>query len=354
MSLLEIILPIRKGNFALNLDLRLPLDGITAIFGPSGSGKTSLLRAIAGLDRHQGGKISFASQVWQDDRDFTAVHKRGLGYVFQEDNLFSHLNVRENLHYGTRRAGTEPAALEHIIAMLQLQNLLEHKPWQLSGGERQKVAIARALAIKPQLLLMDEPLAALDQTFKQEFLPALKSLVNELRLPMLYVSHASDEVAQLADNLVLLDKSGSASYGQVAKMLTDPHLVLAHRQEAEAIISAEVSAYDTEYAMLTLEFSGQKIFVSGRQMLAGTQVRLRILAQDISLTLSSQQGTSILNIFNVTIKEIFPFSTAHDTVLLDLAGTPLLARITRKSRDLLGLKPGQEVFAQIKSVAIAQ
>lgn len=354
MNLLSIKLPIRKGNFALSLELDLPLHGITAIFGPSGSGKTSLLRAIAGLDKYPGGYVKFAAQTWQDETVFTPVHKRQLGYVFQEDNLFSHLSVKENLRYGTRRAGTDTAVIDHIIIMLQLQNLLEHKPWQLSGGERQKVAIARALAIKPQLLLMDEPLAALDQTFKQEFLPALKNIVNELRLPLLYVSHASDEVAQLADNLVLIDKSGTASYGQLATMLTDPDLVLAHRQEAESIISAEVSAYDTEYAMLTLQFSEQKIFVSGKAMHAGTTVRLRILAQDISLTLSPQQGTSILNIFSVTIKEIFPFSAAQDTILLDLAGTPLLARITRKSKDLLGLKPDQNVFAQIKSVAIAQ
>jgi molybdate transport system ATP-binding protein len=352
--MLELTLPIRKGNFRLDIDLKLPLVGITAIFGPSGSGKTSLLRAIAGLDKHPGGAIRFASQTWQDANNFTPVHKRELGYVFQEDNLFSHLSVQQNLQYGTRRAGTEPAALDHIIAMLQLQDLLEHKPWQLSGGERQKVAIARALAIKPQLLLMDEPLAALDQTFKQEFLPALKNLVNELALPLLYVSHASDEVAQLADNLVVLDKSGSADYGKIAAMLTDPHHTLAHRRDAESIIFAEVSGYDADYAMLTLKFYGQDIFVSGKPMLAGTQVRLRILAHDISLTLAPQQGTSILNIFSVTITEIFSSSAAHDTVLLDFVGTPLLARITRKSRDLLGFHKGQQVFAQIKSVAIAQ
>ena len=262
--------------------------------------------------------------------------------------------MRKNLLYGTSRAGTEPAALEHIIEMLQLRKLLEHKTWQLSGGERQKVAIARALAIKPKLLLMDEPLAALDQAFKQEFLPALKNLVSEFAIPLLYVSHASDGVAQLADNLVLLDKNGTASYGQIATMLTDPNQTLAHRQDAESIISAEVSGYDADYSMLTLAFSGQQIFVSGKHMQPGTKVRLRILAQDISLTLAPQIGTSILNIFSVTIKKIFHFSTAHDTVLLDLAGTPLLARITRKSKDLLGLHEGQKVFAQIKSVAIAQ
>jgi molybdate transport system ATP-binding protein len=168
------------------------------------------------------------------------------------------------------------------------------------------------------------------------------------------VSHASDEVAQMADNLVLLDKSGKASYGQIAAMLTDPTLALAHRQDAESIISAEVVAYDAEYGMLTMQSCGQTIFVSGKQLVNGTRLRLRILAQDISLTLEPQRGTSILNIFGVIIKDIFPFSTAQDTVLLDLAGTPLLARITRKSKDLLGLRSGDKVFAQIKSVAIAQ
>jgi molybdate transport system ATP-binding protein len=354
VSTLNLKLPIRKGNFALNVDLSIPLQGVTAVFGASGTGKTSLLRAIAGLDRHVGGLVNFADQMWQDHHNFTAVHKRGVGYVFQEDNLFTHLSVEENMQYGTSRASNTKAAVDHIITLLQLQNLLTRRPSQLSGGERQKVAIARALAILPKLLLMDEPLAALDQTFKQDFLPQLKALISELGIPLLYVSHAADEVAQLADNLVLLDKSGAAKCGNIIEMLTNPELTLAHRQEAESLLTATVNSYDAHYHLLSLHLCGQTISVSGKPLAPGTSVRVRILAQDVSITLAAQHDTSILNIFPVTIEQIFPYSAAQDTILLNLAGSHLLARITRKSKDLLGLKTDQKVFAQIKSVALSQ
>jgi molybdate transport system ATP-binding protein len=345
-------LPISRGDFALQVDLRLPGTGVTAIFGPSGVGKTSLLRAIAGLDRYPGGLVRFDDQVWQDATTFLPVHRRAIGYVFQEDNLFSHLNVLDNLRFGATRAGVEPAFVDQVIAILELQSLLAQYPRQLSGGQRQKVAIARALALKPRLLLFDEPLAALDGAFKQDFLPQLKQLLTLQQTPMLYVSHATEEVAQLADHLVLMERSGRITAGPFARMLTDPALSLASRADAEALITATVSAHDANYGLLTLAFAGGMLTVSGAPLVAGTAVRVRVLAQDVSLTLAQQSQTSILNICPAVITRIFPWSAAQDTVLLDMHGIPLLARITRKSRDTLALVPGSRVYAQIKSVAL--
>lgn len=354
MSGIQTRLTIRKGSFALDVDLLMPERGVTAIFGPSGTGKTSLLRAVAGLDRHAGALIRFGAEVWQDNTQFMPVHRRSLGYVFQEDNLFKHLDVLGNLRFGTRRAGVDDAFLEQVIEILDLRGLLAQYPAQLSGGQRQKVSIARALALQPQLLLFDEPLAALDVTFKQEFLPQLKRLLALRDTPMLYVSHATEEVAQLADHLVLVEKSGSIVAGAFAQMLTNPALSLASRADAESLIDARVSAHDAHYQLLTLQFQGGTLAVSGLALAIGKQVRVRVLAQDVSLTLTQQTGTSILNICAATIVEIFAYSPAQDTVLLDLGGTSLLARITRKSRETLELQAGSAVFAQIKSVALLQ
>jgi len=344
---------LRRGDFTLPVDLELPSDGITAFMGESGTGKTSLLRAIAGLDRHEG-EVRIDELCWQDAQRFVPVHQRELGYVFQEDNLFPHLDVRGNLDFAARRSGATQDEIADVIKRLALQALLKAKATQLSGGERQRVALARALLTKPKLLLMDEPLSAVDAAFKASFLPQLKRLVQELRIPLLYVSHYADEVAQLADTLVLFRRGAAPISGPVSAMFTDLSLPLAQRSDAESILEAVVTGYEANYGLLRLQTDARLgvLRVGGDELPPGTPVRLRVMAQDVSLTLSRQQDTSILNICPVTVSAIEQSSDSQMTVLLALGSARLLARITRKSADHLRLFVGQSLFAQIKSVAL--
>ena len=221
---------IDRGDFRLDVDLSIPARGITALFGPSGCGKTTLLRAIAGLERVPGGHLGMAGETWQDDGLFVPTHKRPIGYIFQEASLFSHIDVRGNLEYGTRRMrdGQDRVSLEEAVDLLGIGHLLDRRPHTLSGGERQRVAIARALAVSPRLLLMDEPLASLDLERKQEILPYLESLHRTLEIPVIYVSHEPDEVARLADHMVLLEAGRVIASGTVHDMFTRLDLPLAN------------------------------------------------------------------------------------------------------------------------------
>jgi molybdate transport system ATP-binding protein len=212
----------RLGAFRLDVDLQCPSSGITSLFGPSGCGKTSVLRAIAGLDRHSGAYVKIGESVWQDEQFFLPPHRRPLGYVFQEPSLFEHLDVRRNLEYGIKRVDKDHrrVALDNAIELLEIGGLLKRKPDKLSGGERQRVAIARALALSPRLLLMDEPLAAVDVERKQEIIPYIESLHRELKIPVIHVSHLPDEVARLADHLVLLESGKVSASGEVHELFT--------------------------------------------------------------------------------------------------------------------------------------
>ena len=345
---------IQRGDFTLDVDLQLPAQGTSALFGPSGCGKTTLLRAIAGLDRHPDAYLKVDDQVWQDGARFLPPHQRPLGYVFQEASLFAHLDVRGNLQYGLKRVpqAERRVSLDSAIALLGLEPLLKRKPEQLSGGERQRVAIARALAVSPQLLLMDEPLAALDRARKQEILPYLDSLHQSLDIPLLYVSHSADEVAQLADHLVLLETGRVTGSGAIGDMLTRLDLPLAHGDDAEALIEARVVEHDTDYHLTYVEFASGRFTVPHKELPLGSTVRLRVAARDVSLTLARQTDTSILNIFPATIEAISPEGVAQMTVRLKVGDTALLARVTRKSAAALDLQPGKPVFAQAKSVAV--
>ncbi len=344
------------GEFSLDVDLMLPGRGVSAIFGPSGSGKTSLLRCMAGLECAQGGYLSVNGEVWQDDakRIFKPVHRRSLGYVSQAANLFAHLSVQGNLDYGLKRIpqAERKVSLIQVIELLGITKLLSRQPTTLSGGEAQRVAIARALATSPQLLLMDEPLAALDVQRKAEVLPYLERLHTELSIPVIYVSHAPDEVARLADHLVLLDAGRVLASGPTRELLTRLDLPLAHGDAAAAIIDAVVMRVEPEYHLSHAKFAGGHVTVLNPNLKIGQQVRIRVQARDVSLTLTRQQGTSVLNIFAATVSSISADSPGQAMVALSAGGSMLLARVTRKSLDTLQLQPGSAVFAQVKGVAV--
>ena len=343
-------------GFMLDVDLTLPAGQINAIMGPSGSGKTSILRAIAGLDRAASGQIIVQGQVWQDDTNgqFVPTHQRGVGYVFQESSLFTHLNVLENLRFGLKRAKHKSISLslEHCTVLLGLNALLERSTTTLSGGERQRVAIARALLSSPGLLLLDEPLAALDGQRKAELLPYLESMHRELDIPVLYVSHAADEVARLADHLVLLEAGRVRASGAVTELLTRLDSTLAHGDSAAGVLIATISGHEPEYGLTYADFDGGQLALTENLQPPGRSVRLRIQARDVSLTLEHQSGTSILNILPAQVADLSPDGPGQVMVRLMVGSSALLARISAKSAAALGLQRGQPVFAQVKGVAV--
>lgn len=345
---------LQRGDFSLRTDLELPGRGINAIFGPSGSGKTSLLRAIAGLDRDPNGYCRVGEQVWQDGRAFVPPHRRSLGFVFQEASLFEHLSVRRNLQFGLERTpeARRRVHLEEAAALLRVEDLLDRDTAALSGGERQRVALARALLRSPSLLLMDEPLASLDRRSKLEILPYLERLHDELAMPVIYVTHAADEVARLADHLVLLESGEVRAAGPTGELMTRLDVARDQGAEAEAIIEARVVEHDADYRLSYLEFAGGRLSVAGTVDPIGRRVRLRVLARDVSLTLQPQSGTSILNIFPATVDELVETGPSQALVKLDVGGVSMLSRITRKSVSVLGIAPGREVFAQVKAIAL--
>ena len=320
----------RLGDFQLDLDLQLPPAESPRCSDHPGCGKTTVLRAIAGLDRHPGGYFRLGDAVWQDDGTFIPTHRRPLGYVFQEPSLFEHLSVAGNLEYGIRRVAREQrrVALENAVDLLQIGKLLPRMPATLSGGERQRVAIARALALSPRLLLMDEPLAAVDVERKQEIIPYIESLHRELQIPVIHVSHLPEEVARLADHLVLLNDGSVSASGDVHELFTRLDLPLSRGNEAGAVIEAVVAAHDEAYQLTYLDFNGGRIAMAGIDLPAGTQARLRLAARDVSLTLAQQSDTSILNIFPATVEEIQCAGDAQATVRLSTGDVSFLASIT--------------------------
>lgn len=350
----------RRGDFHLAVDLSLPATGITGVIGPSGCGKTSLLRAIAGLDRLPGGELSLGPQLWQSERHFVPPHQRRLGYVFQEASLFEHLSVRGNLEYGWRRTPERERRLhpETLIDWLNLGPLLSRPVSALSGGERQRVAIGRALAASPDLLLMDEPLSALDPASKQAILPYLERLHESLSIPVLYVSHAPEEVARLADHLVVMEGGRVLASGSLAELLTRPDLPLARLDDASAVLVGTVEGHDNHYALTRVALGAAEeppvgsLTLTRQNRAPGEPVRLRVAARDVSLALNPATDSSILNGLPVTVTALSPHDEARVTVHLRCGQQPLLARVTRKSADDLALGPGQSLYAQIKTVAL--
>ncbi|WP_408596476.1 molybdenum ABC transporter ATP-binding protein [Pseudomonas sp. PLMAX] len=352
-------LKLSYSGFALDVDLQLPGRGVTALFGHSGSGKTTCLRCIAGLERADQGFVQVNDEVWQDSDKgiFVPPHKRALGYVFQEASLFPHLSVLANLQFGLKRIPRQQRRVDmaHATELLGISHLLDRHPQHLSGGERQRVGMARALLTSPTLLLMDEPLAALDAQRKSEILPYLQRLHDELDIPVLYVSHSQDEVAQLADHIVLLSDGKALASGPIGQTLARLDLPLALGDDAGVVIQGHVAAYDAHYQLLTLQLpdTDLNIRVAHTPMAPGQALRCKVQARDVSLSLHGDEQSSILNRLPVTVvSEMAADNSAHVLVRLDAAGSPLLARITRYSRDHLNLHPGQRLWAQIKAVAV--
>jgi len=345
------------GGFVLDLELAVPGRGVTALFGPSGAGKTTCLRAIAGLERVPGGFLEVGGEVWQDESRgiFRPVHRRALGYIFQETTLFPHLSVSRNLDYGRhrRRANARRSILITSSGCLTFGPLLDRRPDTLSGGERQRVAIARALLASPQLLLLDEPLASLDLARKSEILPCLEQLHHELEIPVIYVSHAIDEVVRLADHLVLLAGGRVAASGPLAETLARLDLPEAFADEAGMVVEGTVGASDPAYGLVRLDFPGGSVHVAHAAEPAGRRLRFQIKARDVSVALEKPRDTSILNLVPAKVVAVAETAgAAHVLVRLDAGGTPFVARVTRLSRDRLKLEPGTAVWAQIKAVAV--
>ncbi len=352
-------LRLQRGEFVLDVDMRLPGSGVCVLFGRSGCGKTSLLRAIAGLERAEG-VLEFRGQRWQDRHSFRPPHLRPLGYVFQEASLFAHLDVMGNLTFGYQRVppAQRRIVLDEAISLLGLDNLLQRNAQTLSGGQRQRVAIARALLTSPQLLLLDEPLASLDGPSKAEILPYLERVRDELALPMIYVTHAPEEVARLADQLILLENGRIQAYGTLNQLLTAPDLPLAHLDDAAAVLPARVLGHDAHYALSELAVPGGSLWIAGCQLAQGSATRVRILARDVSLALQPSPGSSILNSLPAQLVDLSADrDPANLLARLELRaqGQPsqsILARLTRRSADRLNLQVGMRVHAQIKAVAL--
>ncbi|MCX4193648.1 molybdenum ABC transporter ATP-binding protein [Methylophaga sp. OBS1] len=351
---LRIQLNIPRKDFAINVSLSVTSGQITSIFGPSGCGKTSVMRAIAGLENKATGHIQMADEVWQKADYFRPPHQRDIGYVFQDASLFPHLNVYDNLQFGLRRQAKEKrrVSLEQAIELLALSPLLKRSIDKLSGGEKQRVAIARAVATSPSVLLFDEPLAAVDIAHKQEILRYIQSLHRELDIPMLYVSHAIEEVARLSDNLVLLEKGQQLASGKTVDLLSQLSLPLAHYEEAAAMLDTYVTGRDEQYGLNLLAFADSHLQVSHGSLKQGDKVRLRIMARDVSLTLQRHESSSILNIFPAVIESMANEGPAQKLVRLNAGGQIILSRITAKSADQLALVPGMTVFAQVKAVSL--
>lgn len=344
------------GDFELSVNLRLPNSGISVLFGHSGSGKTTFLRCIAGLQQPEQSYLEINGSVWQDSDVgvFLPTHQRPIGYVFQEANLFSHLSVRENLNFGLKRikAIANTAKFEQIIKLLGIEHLLDRMPERLSGGEKQRVAIARALVLNPEILLMDEPLASLDSKRKQEILPFLTRLNQQLNIPVLYVTHSHQEVAQLADYLVLMDSGKVQAAGKLSETLSRLDLPLSQERDATTVWNASVVEHDTEFHLTRVSFEGGSLYLPAIEAKIGTSLRVQIYARDVSLVLEVPRATSVLNILPAQIVELSDGERGQTIVRLEVGNQPLLAHITQKSAMVLNLKIGKAVFVQIKGMSI--
>ena len=342
-------------NPSLDVDLVLPGKGITAVFGHSGSGKTTLLRCIAGLEKSKRGNLNVNGDTWQSNKTFTPTHKRPLGYVFQEASLFPHLTAQGNLNYAIKRAEdkVDNAFYQRVINIMGIESILSQYPHQLSGGQRQRVAIARALLIKPRLLLMDEPLASLDSARKQEILPYLEKLRSTFDIPILYISHSMDEVARLADHIVVLSEGKAIAQGNLTDVFSRIDLSLGFGDDTGAVLTGHIIERDFLWHLARVKVAGGEFWVRDGGEEIGQKVRIRVLARDVSLALTSHNDTSILNRLRAEVTEIKAGQDEAMALVRLKAGTDyIVARLTRRSVHELNIQRGQILLAQIKSAAV--
>ena len=347
----------RLGNFTLEAAFA-SAGGITAVFGASGCGKTTLVNVIAGLIRPDFAKISVGDTVLVDTEQGIDLppHRRRIGYVFQEARLFPHLTVAGNLAYGEwfTPAGERYARQAQILDLLGIGHLLQRRPRDLSGGEKQRVAIGRALLASPKLLLMDEPLASLDAARKAEIMPYLERLRDEVNIPIVYVSHSVAEVMRLASDVAVLSQGRLAAFGPAAEIAQRLDLVPADEaEEGGVIIDMQVVSHDAGFDLTRLSSGAGDIYVPGRLGPEGTPARVRIRARDVMLALEEPRNISALNILRGTVAEILPAGPSSVNVRLDCGGAAVVARITRHSASALGLVPGTPAFAVVKAVSVS-
>lgn len=352
--MIDVCLAGRLGTFSLDVAFQIPMQGITALFGPSGCGKTSILRSVAGL-HHIPGNIVVGDDIWQDATQFRPPHKRSIGYIFQEASLFQHLSVRKNLTYGEQRSKGFDTVIrfDDVVDLLGLSHLIDRHPVHLSGGERQRVSIGRALLSQPRLLLMDEPLSALDRMAKDEILPYFEALHTNLSIPIILVSHDIAEVERLADHLVTLRAGRVVSSAPLNLALTNPDLPFGQARDSAAVLPATVLRTD-EDGIAALDVLGTEILVVGDGLERGNPARVRIAANDVSIARERPACSSILNLLRAQIVGIEQVGTAEVNVRLSLAdrqGFDFIARLSRRSLAKLNLQVGESVIAQIKSVS---
>lgn len=354
--MIDIDLQLTKQHFELNTKFSVSATGVTGIFGHSGSGKTSLLRAIAGLESSASGHVRIGEDCWQDQGMFKAVECRRVGVVFQQADLFPHLSVAENLQYASKRSKESSQAIEFddVIDLLQLQNLLARRDTgKLSGGEQQRVAIGRALLASPRMLLMDEPLSALDHSARRELMSFLDKTFQALEIPVFYVSHSSEEIARLADNLVLMQQGRATAYGKMTEVLGQVDSPLNELDEAFSVFDCTIEAHDLPHLTSLKSRGGELVYIPRVDSPLHSKVRLRILARDVSLCLERPDKSSILNILQGQVIDISAtIEKGSRTIKVDIGGESLLARVSEYSAQQLGLQPGLKLFAQIKFAAL--
>jgi len=359
--MIDASLQLSKSDFKLDASFSVPGRGVTAVFGPSGCGKTTLLRSIAGLEQDTRGSLTVNAEQWLDAHGSRPVEKRRVGVVFQNPSLFSHLTVQENLLYGRKRLRkvTKPIEIKELIASLEIETLLQRYPLGLSGGEKQRVALGRALLAEPKLLLMDEPLSALDRSSREKLMLLLEKFLQEVDIPVFYVTHSSEEVARLANNLVLLANGVVTDHGSIQDVLGAVDGELSRSDTAFSVIEGQIATKQLQ-GLITVDCGTgivlqlpDSTLMSGIRYQPGSGVRLRIRARDVSLCLEEPQRSSILNILPAVIAQLAaePYNGSR-VVKLDMAGKQLLSKISEYSVQQLGLKEGQSVFAQIKSAAL--